>query len=141
MAIRACSVRAFHRDFEVNGPSAVRVARTILLGWQRYKNHPDPRIRSRFTWEARDLAVTYAGALWAARHWFRDDRALSGSISQVLQDIHRGFGLKSRLAAPLVGRYVRFMMAREDRRLRRGWTYEPPTFCETNQMVAAGSAG
>ncbi len=134
-------LRAFHRDFEVNGPSAVRVARTILLGWQRYKNHPDPRIRARFAWEARDLAVTYAGALWAARHWFRGDRALSAKIARVLQDIHRGFGLKSRLAAPLVGRYVRFMMAREDRRLRQGWTYEPPTFCETNQIVAAGSTG
>ena len=32
-------------------------------------------------------------------------------------------------------------MGREDRRLRRGWTYEPPTFCEVNQGVAAASAG
>ncbi len=116
-------------------------ARTILLGWQRYKNHPDRRIRARFAWEARDLAATYAGALWAARHWFRRDRTLSAKVARVLKDIHCGFGLKSRLAAPLVGRYVRFMMAREDRRLRRGWTYEPPTFCEANQIVAAGSTG
>ena len=41
-------LRAFHRDFETNGPSLVRVARTLLLGWRRYKAHPDPRIRRRF---------------------------------------------------------------------------------------------
>jgi hypothetical protein len=61
-------------------------------------------------------------------------------ISRILNDIYSEFGLKARLAAPLMGRYVRFMLAREDRRLRRGWTYEPPTFCETRQMVAAGGA-
>ncbi|MFQ5807801.1 MAG: B12-binding domain-containing radical SAM protein [Phycisphaerae bacterium] len=49
--------------------------------------------------------------------------------------------LRSYTMEPLVGRYLRVMMAREDRRLRRGWTYEPPTFCETNQMLAARSTG
>ena len=60
---------------------------------------------------------------------------------RILEDVHREFGLKSRLVAPLLGRYVRFMMARESRRLRHGWTYEPPTYCETNQTVAAGGTG
>ena len=36
-------LRAFDRDFQVNGPSTVRIVRTTLAGWQRYKNHPDPR--------------------------------------------------------------------------------------------------
>ena len=35
-------VRAFQRDFEVNGPSVVRIARTMLAGWKRYKNHAGP---------------------------------------------------------------------------------------------------
>jgi radical SAM superfamily enzyme YgiQ (UPF0313 family) len=134
-------LRAFRRDFEVNGPSIVRVARTILQGRRRYRNHHDRRIRDRFAWEARELAVTYAGTLWAARHWFRDNLTMSTKISRILKDIYREYGLKSRLAAPLVGRYVRFMIGREDRRIRRGWTYEPPTFCETKQAVAAGSTG
>ncbi len=128
-------LRAFHRDFAVNGPSVIRVARTILQGWQRYKNHPDRRIRNRYAREARNLPVTYAGTLWAARNWFRSDPVLSAKISQTLKDIHREFGLKSRLVAPLLGRYLRFTLGREDRRLRRGWTYEPPTFYETNQMA------
>jgi radical SAM superfamily enzyme YgiQ (UPF0313 family) len=132
-------LRAFRRDFEVNGPSVIRLTRTMLKGWQRYKNHPDRGVRERFAWDTRDLATTYAGALWAIRHWYREDPALSAKISRILTDIYHEFGLKSRLAAPLIGRYLRFMMRREDRRLRQGWTYEPPTFYETNQMVAAGS--
>jgi len=127
--------RAFCRDFEVNGPSLVRMARTMLQGWCRYKNHPSRPIRERFVWDARSLATLYAGALWATRHWYRADAALSAKISRVLKDIHNEFGLKSRLAAPLVGRYVRWKMWREERRLRRGWTYEPPTFCETANCV------
>ena len=66
---------------------------------------------------------------------------MSAKIARILADIYREFGLKSRLAAPLVGRYLRFTMAREARRLRQGWTYEPPTFCETKQLVAARSVG
>ena len=134
-------LRAFRRDFEVNGPSMIRIAQTTLQGRQRYKSHPEKRIRDRFTWEARDLPFAHAGALCAARRWFRRDRALSAKISRILKDIYAEFGPKSRMAAPLVGRYLRFMMKREDRRLRHGWTYEPPTFCETNRMIAVGASG
>ena len=131
-------LRAFERDFAVNGPSLIRLTRTMLQGWRRYKRHPDRRIRQRYAWDTRGLATMYAGALWATRDWYRDDDALSAKITQILRDIYREFGLKARLAAPLVGRYLRFTMAREARRLRQGWTYEPPTFCETKQTVAAG---
>jgi hypothetical protein len=107
----------------------------MLLGWQRYKHHPERRIRARFAWYGRSLVTTYAGVLWAARHWFRSEPALAEKISLILEGVHREFGLKSRLVAPILGRYVRFMMARESRRLRHGWTYEPPTFCEAKQAV------
>ena len=40
--------RAFERDFERNGPSLMRLVRTMLAGWQRYKNHPSPRVRRRY---------------------------------------------------------------------------------------------
>ena len=125
-------LRAFHRDFSVNGPSVIRMARTVLQGWRRYKNHRDARIRRRFAWGARELSVTYAGVLWAAKRWFRSNPTLSEKISGILKDIHREFGLRSRLVTPLVGSYLWCMLVREDRRLRRGWTYEPPTFYETN---------
>jgi hypothetical protein len=34
-------LRAFRRDFEVNGPSIARIARTLLEGWLAHKDHPD----------------------------------------------------------------------------------------------------
>lgn len=133
---RELLLSAFHRDFDVNGPSVVRVARTLLQGWKRYKNHPDLRIRKRYRWEARELATVYAGAIWAAGRWFKDNHRLAGRIRQVLADIRREFGLKAALLAPLVGRYVLHKLHSESRRLAAGWTYEPPTFYERNEPAA-----
>ncbi|MDQ7086598.1 MAG: hypothetical protein Q9Q13_01505 [Acidobacteriota bacterium] len=115
----------------------MRVARTLLQGWQRHKNHPDLRVRRRFLWEIRDLATTYAGALWAARRRFRSNPTVSEKISRVLRDLYREFGIKSRLAAPLLGRYLQFTIGREERRLERGWTYEPATFRETEALFVS----
>ena len=39
---------AFRRDFERNGPSLYRMCQTMLQGWRRYKDYPDPRVRERF---------------------------------------------------------------------------------------------
>jgi hypothetical protein len=60
---------------------------------------------------------------------------MRAKITAILDDIYREFGLKSRLAAPVLGAILRFTLGREDRRLRRGWTYEPPTLCETKDQV------
>ena len=38
---------AFRRDYEKNGPSVYRLARTMMEGWRRYHNDPDPRVRAR----------------------------------------------------------------------------------------------
>ena len=76
----------------------------------------------------------FAGALWAARKSFRGAPSVSEKISRILDEIQHEFGLKSRLAAPLAGMYLRVMIAREKRRLRNGWTYEPPTFCEAGPL-------
>ena len=46
---RSYLLQAFQRDFDRNGPSVVRIVRTMLAGWQRYKHHPDARIRRRLT--------------------------------------------------------------------------------------------
>jgi len=125
-------LKAFNRDFQVNGPSIQRVARTTLAGYQRYRKHPDLRIRKRFEQEAKDLATTYAGGLWAARRWFKDQPELQSRIGNVLRDLYKTCGLKSRLIAPLAGRYLLHKLKQEDIRLKSGWTYEPPTFYEHN---------
>jgi radical SAM superfamily enzyme YgiQ (UPF0313 family) len=129
-------LRAFRRDFEVNGPSLVRIARTLLRGWRRHQADPDARVRARYARECGDLATVYAGALWAAERWLAG--APAGSrIREVRQSLVREFGLRARLSGPLLGRALLLAMWRENRRLRRGHTYEPPTFYETSQRWVA----
>lgn len=131
-------MRAFHRDFEANGPSVIRIVRTQLRAWKRYKNHPDARIRARFAHEAENLPVKYAGVLWATRRAYRDDPTRVREISELLAEMHNEFGWKSRLAAPLAGAHLYRMVRREEQRLARGWTYEPPTYYESNFVDEAG---
>jgi hypothetical protein len=126
-------IRAFKRDFQVNGPSVIRIIRTVLMGWQRYKQHTDPRIRARFAHEAANLPVKYAGVLWAARRAYRHNAGLAQQMTDILDEIYREFGWKSRLMAPLAGRHIYRLLRNEERRLANGWTYEPPTYYESNR--------
>jgi hypothetical protein len=129
-------VRAFQRDFEVNGPSLARIVRTTLTGWQRYKNHPDPRIRRRFTWESQELATSYSAVIWAMKRYYRRTPAMQAKMSRLLCDLHREFGWKSRLSGALGGPYMLWKTWQEEKRLARGWTCEPPTFYDRNDRVA-----
>ena len=89
--------------------------------------------------EARVLAVTYPATLWAARHWFRErNPALARKLSGLLDEIKREIGIKARLVAPLAGWIVCSMLRQEEKRLRAGWTYEPPTFYEANAPMLRG---
>lgn len=144
-------LRAFQRDFEANGPSIVRIVRTLLQGWNRYKDHPNPRIRARFAYEASNLPVNYAGALWAAQRRFQNDPHRRQLIADIYEDLCAEFGDAARAAGPVVGRRLFRALQREEARLEKGWTYEPPTFYETNSAegpegaervfgVTAGSA-
>ena len=132
-------LRGFRRDFEVNGPSVIRIARTLLQGWQRHKGHPEARVRERYRRECADLPTAYAGALWAAERWLRHDTALCGRIRAVRRALVLEFGLRARLAGPLLGSALLVFMRRERARLRRGHTYEPPTFYEANTVSVASA--
>lgn len=130
-------IRAFCRDFELNGPSVYRLIRTMLKGWQRYKNHPDPRIRERFDWDILPLRSTYAGAVWAMKEWYRGNRRMSKKMKTLLKDIYRTFGWKTKILAPVIGRYVLANFKWEEIRLKKGWAYEPHIFCEKNAAALA----
>lgn len=132
-------LRAFHRDFEVNGPSVVRIVRTVLRGWKKYKHHPNPRIRARFAHEAANLPVRYAGVLWATRRQYRDNPRYVAQIDELLDELHGEFGWRSRLAAPIAGRHLYRKLQEQQKLYAEGWTYEPPTFFESN--YADGPAG
>ena len=125
-------LRAFRRDFEKNGPSIVRIIRNVLLSWLKFKNHPNPRIRERFAYEAKNLPVNYSGVLWATRKYYHKNRQYVADIDELLQRIYREFGWKARFAAPIAGRYIYHKLLQQQKQLENGWTYEPPTFFETN---------
>lgn len=130
-------IRAFHRDFDVNGPSLYRLIRTMLKGWQRYKGHSDFRIRDRFDWDVAPLRSAYAGAVWAMKKWYRENSLVSEKMEALLKDMYRTFGWKTRILAPVIGRYILVHLKREEKRLKEGWAYEPCSFHEKNAAAIA----
>ena len=128
-------LRAFDHDFQVNGPSTVRIVRTTLAGWRRHKNHPDPRVRSRYAWEVRELSTTFSAVLGAAKLYYRDNPVMHAKMSALLRELHAEFGWKSRLASTIGGRWVLRKIRQEEKRLAAGFSYEPPTFYERNDAV------
>jgi hypothetical protein len=132
-------LRAFQRDLERNGPSLVRVVRTMLAGWRRYKNHECARIRRRFAWEARDLGTTFAAVVQATRRYFRHQPDMRARLAELLRQLIGEFGWKARLSAALGGPYLSWRIRQEARRLATGYSPEPPTFYEKNYDPGVGS--
>jgi hypothetical protein len=132
--------QAFERDYAVNGPSLARLIRTLLTGWQRYRNHPEARVRARFAREARPLRSTYAGAVWAMRRYFQDNGHLKPQMDGLLGDLYREFGTATRLAAPWIGRFVYRRLKQEEQRLADGWAYEPDCRYTLNPAALALAA-
>jgi hypothetical protein len=122
---------AFQHDFENNGPSLYRMCQTMLFGWQRYKNHPDSRIRERFAREAKKLSSAYAAALWVMEREFEKvNRKVSERIRGLRREIEREFPVAARLTSASLGPVLLWTTRREEKRLAAGRTYEPPTFLE-----------
>jgi len=129
---------AFWRDFENNGPSLYRICQTMLQGWQRYKNYPDPRVRQRFEREMKKLSSAYNAALWAMEREFRKvNRRVSERIGRLRREIEDEFPVIARLSAASLGPILWWTTRREERRLASGRTYEPPTFLERRNWSAA----
>ena len=128
---------AFWRDFESNGPSLYRMCRTVLNGWQRYKDYPDPRVRERFAREARKLNSAYNAALWVMEREFRKvNRSVSEQIHKLRREVEKEFPVVARLTASSLGPLLWWTTRREERRLAKGRTYEPPTFLERRNWAA-----
>jgi len=125
-------LRAFEQDFEINGPSLARIARTTLAGWKKYKNHPDRRIVRRFKSDRGGLGSAYAGCVWAMTRWYRDDMRMRKKTASILNDLYMEFGFPTRILAPVIGTFLRFTLRKEAKRLEQGWTYEPRMIYEKN---------
>ncbi len=133
-------LNAFHRDFELNGPSLARLIATLLKGWQLYKKAPDARIRKRWVRDASPLRSVYAAAVWAMQRYYRKTPQKAEKMAALLREIYREFGWLPRICAPLIGRYLHAALLREEKRLADGWTYEPGTFYEKNPAAKALSS-
>ncbi len=122
---------AFWRDFERNGPSLYRLCQTMLLGWQRYKNDPDPRIRERFTRQVKKSIGVYNAALWVMEREFKPvNSGVSEQIHELRREVEKEFPVMARLTAAVLGPILLWSTRREEKRLAAGQTYEPPTFLE-----------
>jgi radical SAM superfamily enzyme YgiQ (UPF0313 family) len=129
---------AFFRDFERNGPSIFRICETMLQGWKRHKNDPDPRVRERYKWEMHQLKGTYNAALWVMEKQLkRANESVATRVRALRKDVEREFGIASRLSRLAVGPILLWASKREERRLAAGKTYEPRTFIERRNWVEA----
>jgi radical SAM superfamily enzyme YgiQ (UPF0313 family) len=129
---------AFYRDFELNGPSLYRIARTLLAGWKRYKKWPDERVRRRFAGEMGRLCGVYASALWAMERQFRKvNQSGSEQIRELRQEFRKESKFLSRIMPAVLGPLFLWTTRREERRLASGKTYEPPTIIQRRNWVDA----
>ncbi len=127
---------AFRRDYERNGPSLYRIARTTLAGWRRYKDYPDPRVRERFNWEVQQIRTYYDAILWAMERRLKDtNEAVSRQIRHLREEIEREFGKRSKVIANLLGPVLLWTAKREEKRLAAGKVYEPPTIIERSNWA------
>jgi radical SAM superfamily enzyme YgiQ (UPF0313 family) len=129
---------AFWRDFERNGPSLYRMCRTVLQGWRRYRDYPDPRVRERFEREAKKLNSAYNAALWVMEREFKKvNRTVSERIHKLRREVEKESPVVARLTAAFFGPILLWTTRREENRLAKGRTYEPPTFIERRNWVPA----
>jgi len=130
-------LEGFRRDFQRNGPSLFRMIRTMLQGWHRYRLSADRRIRERYQREIKELRTSYAGAIWAMGRWYREDAETGEAMRELLRELYKTFGWRTRLAAPLIGRYILRAMHREAAGLAAGLSMEPATFYELNEAASS----
>ncbi len=129
---------AFWRDFERNGPSLYRMCQTMLQGWQRYKDYPDPRVRERFTRQVKKPILAYNAALWVMEREFKKvNRSVSEQIHKLRREVEKEFPVIARLTAASLGPILLWSTRREENRLASGRTYEPPTFVERRNCISA----
>ena len=79
---------AFWYDFERNGPRLYRMCGTMLKGWKRCRDYPDPRVRERFEREVAKLRSGYIAALWAMEHQFR---SINSTVGEQIRSLRKAW--------------------------------------------------
>jgi len=95
-------------------------------------------VRERFANEMHRLSGVYSSALWAMEREFRQvDRNVSEQIRALRQEFKQESGFVSRMLPAVLGPVLLWTTRREERRLARGKTYEPPAILERSNWVEA----
>ena len=122
---------AFRLDYERNGPSLYRLARTLLQRWKLYGSYPDERVRRRIAADAAKLRSGYGAALWAMEKYLRErNGAISLQIREVRLEIERELGGWSATINRTLGPLLLWTSRRESRRHPEGRRLEPRTFLD-----------
>jgi radical SAM superfamily enzyme YgiQ (UPF0313 family) len=130
------TLRAFRRDFEVNGPStALRIFRTTLKGWRKHKNHPDLRVRARYEQDANGLSTRFSALVGGTLIFYLFNSAMRKKMWALLKGLYSDFGLTSFVFSILGGIWVWLHILMETHRLKNGLMYEPPTIYQRNAAV------
>ena len=107
---------AFRRDYERNGPSIYRLARTMMEGWRRYHNDPIRACAQRARRYGRDLRTGYGAALFAMEKYLQPSNLeVSAKIRELRKDMERELGHFTRWVDRR-GRPVVLWAARRDAR-------------------------
>lgn len=80
----------FEQDFQRLGPSIYRVLETRLLGYQTLRDSPNPRLREKAAYYARELRGAYAAFL--AGRWLGPNAAVRAWIGDLERRIHATLG-------------------------------------------------
>jgi hypothetical protein len=109
------------------------------MGWTRYKDYPDARVRERFEREMKKLSHAYNAALWAMeREFCRVNQSVSEQIHRLRREVEKEFPVVARLTASMLGPVLLWSTRREEKRLSAGRTYEPPTILQRSNWVSTG---
>lgn len=92
----------FNEDFQRLGPSIFRTLEARLLGYQKLKNSPNPWLRRKAEFYARELRVAYPAFL--AGKWLGPNRSVRRGIGDIEKRLHAELGsptLQERLKSVL----------------------------------------
>jgi hypothetical protein len=123
---------AFRRDYERNGPSVYRLFKTMLAGWRRYSEHPDPRVRRRFQREK----LIYKPVMDAVLRTMEYRLALEGrpsageDVRSLRLQLNAEYGGAGRWIGATATSVLLAARAVEQLRVASGKTYEPKTRIE-----------
>ncbi|MFO7693273.1 MAG: cobalamin-dependent protein [Vicinamibacterales bacterium] len=122
---------AFRLDYERNGPSVYRLAKTMLEGWKKYRYDPDPRVRERIRDAGHGLRGGYGVALFAMEKYLRTSNVeVSRKIGALRKEMEQELGLFQRWADRLAGPALLWLARRDARKYPHGKRIEPMTFLE-----------